>query len=78
MSSIIVSKAAQGFVAANARPSCCNCYHGDQQFNDRMPPYDTAGWRCKKGGFYVTARAVCNQHQPVQPLGTRTFEGGRA
>lgn len=66
MSNITVSKAAQGFVQASARPSCCNCKHGDQQFSGRMPPYDTSSWRCKKGGFYVTARAICNAHEPAR------------
>lgn len=64
MSGIIVSKAAQHFVPANQRPACKNCKFGSEQRADRMPPYDTATWRCTKGGFYVTALSICNDHIP--------------
>ena len=65
MSNITVSKAAQGFVPANARPSCRNCKHGKQEFADRAPPFDTASWRCNKGGFFTTALATCSLHEFV-------------
>ncbi|HRL98086.1 MAG TPA: hypothetical protein PLE22_01430 [Acidovorax sp.] len=60
-------KAAMGYQNANQRPRCSNCVHSQQvvpsgAYNDVYP------WRCSKGGFGVTAQAVCNQHQPYQPL----------
>lgn len=68
MSSIAVAKLGMGYVSAKARNSCGNCKLGDQQFADRMPPYNTATWRCKKGGFKTTALAVCNEHEPAYRL----------
>ena len=67
MSGIIVSKAVQGFIAANARPSCRNCKHVNQRVAERNPPFDTVSWFCKKGGFYTSALAICNQHDPMRP-----------
>lgn len=54
----------QGFLTATARPRCGNCKHGHEQIAERMPPYDTRTWRCKRGGFTVTAGAICDRHEP--------------
>lgn len=59
-----VAKANQGFIAANQRQGCNTCQHGKELREDRMPPYDTASWQCKFGGFRTTAKAICNQHKP--------------
>ena len=63
MSSIQVAKLGMGFLSANQRHACKNCRHGEERRADRMPPYDTATWYCKKGGFMVSAMAACDQHQ---------------
>lgn len=57
-----VAKTNQGFVAANERQGCNNCTHGEEKREERLPPYDTASWRCKLGGFRTTAKAVCDKH----------------
>lgn len=62
---IASAKLVMDYTPANSRPACRNCFHGDEQFADRMPPYNTKTWRCKKGGFGTTAMAVCTLHQPV-------------
>ncbi|QPF74205.1 hypothetical protein G8A07_15625 [Roseateles sp. DAIF2] len=64
MSSIEVAKSAAGFLTATERPRCGNCKHHSMQYVDRMPPYDRAGMRCKRGGFAVSAYAICNGHEP--------------
>ena len=61
-------KAAMGYQNANQRPSCGNCTHSEQvkpsyAYNDVYP------WRCHKGGFGVTAKAVCQEHQPARKGG---------
>jgi len=66
MSTIKVAMSLQGFVAANKRPACRNCISGDEQRADRSPPFDTVSWYCRKGGFYVTAQAVCKQYQATE------------
>ena len=63
MSSIQVAKIGMGYQTATKRPSCMNCKHGDQNFADRAPPWNTAHWTCKKGGFNTTAMAICSQHE---------------
>lgn len=67
MSSIAVAKSSMGFTPAKSRPGCCNCIHVKRDYQDRMPPYDTASWTCKKGGFYVTAQAICKKHETKTP-----------
>jgi len=62
VSSIQAAKAGMGFLTATERPRCGNCRQHEMQYVDRMPPYDRAGMRCKKGGFGVSAYAVCSQH----------------
>jgi hypothetical protein len=52
------------FQSATVRPACRNCKHGHEEIAERMPPYDTRSWKCKKGGFRTTAMATCNEHQP--------------
>lgn len=63
MGSIQSSKAGCGFKSASERDGCRNCKAGEQTYNDRMPPYDNAGWRCKRYGFKVTAMAICERHE---------------
>lgn len=62
MSTIAVAKIGMGYQTAGQRPSCKNCKHGDERRADRMPPYDTATWHCKKGGFITSAMATCNEY----------------
>lgn len=62
MSTIAVAKIGMGYQAAQQRPACRNCKHGDERRADRMPPYDAAHWYCKQGGFKTTAMATCNEH----------------
>lgn len=62
MSTIAVAQSCMGYLRANQRPACKNCKHGEERRADRMPPYDTAHWYCKKGGFITTAMATCNEH----------------
>lgn len=50
------AKMAQGFQPALARPRCMNCH------NRSTAPVN-GGYQCMKGGFFVTAWAVCNAHQ---------------
>ncbi|MDO8776580.1 MAG: hypothetical protein Q7K57_49280 [Burkholderiaceae bacterium] len=66
MSTIQVAQRVMVYRSANERTSCKNCYHVDESFADRSPPWNTKTWRCKKGGFSTTAMAICEQHQPVQ------------
>ncbi len=63
MTPIDRTKAKQGFVPAMKRNACRNCVHGDEKRQDRMPPYDTASWSCKLGGFMTSAGAVCDRHE---------------
>lgn len=64
MSTIAVAKLGMGYQGAGQRQGCKNCIHGEQHYVERMPPYDRAGWRCKKGGFFTTAMAICREHTP--------------
>jgi hypothetical protein len=69
VSSAQVAKLTMGYQLANQRPACKNCHHVQEQREDRMPPYDTVRWQCKKGGFLTSAMATCNQHQPFVKKG---------
>jgi len=64
MSTIHAAKAGMQFQTASQRPRCGNCRHHTMEYVERMPPYDRAGVRCKKGGFLVSAYAICAQHEP--------------
>lgn len=64
MSTIQVTKIGIGYQSPGQRPSCRNCKHGEEVRADRMPPFDTAYWRCKRFGFRTTAMATCQQQQP--------------
>ncbi len=60
--SIEHTKARMNYQHANQRPACNNCKHAEQAaqtraYNDQWP------WRCTKGGFGVTAQAVCSEHE---------------
>ena len=47
MGTIQSTKIGAGFKTAGERPGCRDCKHGQQEYTDRMPPYDKAGWKCK-------------------------------
>lgn len=64
MGTIQSTKIGCGFKTAGERPGCRDCKHGQQEYTDRMPPYDKAGWKCKRYGFFVTAMAICDTHEP--------------
>lgn len=61
MSSADTARKVQGFLSATARPRCGNCRHAHEDIADRMPPYDTRTWRCRRGGFTVSAGAICDR-----------------
>ena len=67
MSSIEVWKIGSGFLQAGQRPGCRNCHHG----NEVLDRGGVSTWRCSLGGFYTTAMAVCNKHQPKAAAGAR-------
>jgi len=65
MGTIKSVQSSMGYIAARDRQDCCvACKHFEQVYQDRMPPYDRAGFECRKGGFYTSQMAVCGQHQP--------------
>ena len=64
MGSIQSTKIGCGFKSAGERDGCRSCKHGQQAYNDRMPPYDNAGWECKRYGFKVSAMAICETFEP--------------
>lgn len=72
MSGAQTARLVQGFLSATARPRCGNCRLSHEDIADRMPPFDTRVWRCTRGGFTVTAGAICNKHEPD------TFKGAAA
>lgn len=56
-----LNKLAMGYQPAAAR--CKNCKHAHEEIADRMPPYDTRSWKCRKGGFHISPLAICNDYQ---------------
>lgn len=64
-SPINAAKNMQGFVSASQRQRCATCQHANTFGQDRM--------QCRKGGFMVTAYAVCLKWHVAQPPG---FKGG--
>ena len=58
-------KAVMGYMNANQRPSCRNCFYG-KQVTPSHSSNDVYPWRCTRGGFGVTSQAVCNEHRPFQ------------
>lgn len=63
MSTADTARTVQGYQSATTRSRCGNCKHGHEQISERMPPYDTRTWRCKRGGFTVTAGAICGRYE---------------
>jgi len=68
------AKALQGFVPALQRPGCRNCGHVEER-EPTNAANDLWALRCAKGGFGVTAFAICTHHktkeesrEPKQPL----------
>lgn len=68
-SPITAAKNAQGYVAANQRQRCMTCEHSRQSHTMLQ---------CRKGGFLVTAYAVCTQWQIIQPPGFKAQRPGGA
>lgn len=73
---IETTKLRMGFQSAGFRSACRNCIHGHEEIADRMPPYDTRSWKCKKGGFRTTAMAVCKDHEAESAAATAAKQGG--
>lgn len=63
-SPITAAKNSQGFVAASIRQRCATCQQAQTFGQDRL--------QCRKGGFMVTAYAVCTQWQIIQPPGFKS------
>lgn len=40
-----------------------NRKHAHEEIADRMPPYDTRSWKCRKGGFPISPLAICDQYE---------------
>lgn len=72
MSTADTARQVQGFLSATSRPRCGNCKHGKETIAERMPPFDTRSWRCIRGGFSVTAGAICAKHEPDFQTGQTT------
>ncbi len=66
-SPIAANKNMQGFVPAGQRQRCATCHYlrNVGQFHTDL--------QCGKGGFFVTAYAVCQQYQVVQRPGGKTI-----
>ena len=69
MGTIKSRQAAMGFQNPGQRSGCRDCKHFEQVTAEREPPYDTAGWECKLGGFKVSAMAICSKHEPKRRIG---------
>ncbi len=66
LSTFDLAKQRQQFVRSSDRAGCSNCRHGKESVVERMPPWDKSSWRCMKGGFFVTAFAICGEHDPLR------------
>lgn len=62
MSTIDNVKVEMKWQSSRMRPACRNCRHGKEVREDRMPPFDTAHWKCTQGGFRTSAMAVCDRY----------------
>ena len=60
------AKQRQQFVRAGERANCSGCRHSKLSIAERTPDGSMSGWRCTKGGFFVTAFAICSEHEPVK------------
>lgn len=63
MGTIKTAQSAMGYQPAGQRDGCRNCVSGEEQREERMPPWDKPYWRCNAGGFRTSAMAICNQHK---------------
>lgn len=64
MGTIKTVKSSMGYTAARDRAdTCAGCKHFEATYPDRMPPYDKPSFKCRKGGFYTSQMAVCDQHE---------------
>lgn len=64
MGTIQGAKLGMGFRTASSRRACKNCEYGKRLDSGRNPV--EVEWNCEKGGFFVTAMAVCQQHMHRQ------------
>lgn len=63
-SPITARKTMQGYVAASLRQRCATCQH--------QKSLDALWLTCSRGGFAVTAYAVCNDWTVKLPNGLKT------
>lgn len=68
-------KAAIGYQTPTKRAACRNCTHGHEEIADRMPPYDTRSWHCRKHRIQISAQAICNDHQRESAAATAAKQG---
>jgi hypothetical protein len=61
--SIAELKLAVAYQAPTERDRCGNCRHIERTYVDRMPPYDTSGWRCRVNDFTTTVGAICTTYE---------------
>ena len=60
------AKERQQFVRAGERANCSGCRRSKFSIAERTPDGDMSSWRCMLGDFFVTAYAVCNEHEPLK------------
>jgi hypothetical protein len=62
------AKAAQQFVPVDGRPGCGNCEFRSKYISSDFAPAQRS-LQCMKGGFFVSALAICSEHEPrLQPI----------
>lgn len=66
LSTFDLAKQRQQFVRAGDRVSCSGCRRSKFSIAERTPDGDMSSWRCMLGDFFVTAHAVCNEHEPLK------------
>lgn len=73
--SVASVRAAIGYQTASQRPACRDCMHGHEEIADRMPPYDTRTWHCRKHDLPTSALAICNDHSRESAAATAAKQG---
>lgn len=64
MGTIKSVQSSMGYAAALDRTdTCTHCTHFEKVDQGSQPPFDKPKFMCRKGGFYTTYMAVCNQHE---------------
>ena len=51
----------QGYVPANQRPACRNCFWRREHYSDTV--YETKAVTCGKGCFRVSEQAICESYK---------------